>query len=93
MVLKDTLPELVKSISFSVTMKWESSGFRFVRPVRWILALYNSKAIKFCIAGISSGDFTYGHRFLSNKPLKIGSPEDYFHKIKKNYVVLDKNGK
>ncbi len=91
-------PEILKSIILSLTfpksMKWGSGegGLRFVRPVRWILALYGDEIIKFSINGIESCNVTYGHRFLTNgKGFNIKHPDKYIGQLRDKFVIVDVN--
>ena len=63
-VLTQILPGLIAGLSFPKAMRWNETGTRFARPVRWILALYNKKAVGFQVAGLSAGTRTWGHRFI-----------------------------
>jgi glycyl-tRNA synthetase beta chain len=71
-VLAEILPGAILGISFPKSMYWrEKSGPRFVRPVRWVLALLGegkaAATVDFEIVGVKSGDFTFGHRAKSSK--------------------------
>jgi len=82
-------PKIINSLNFPKSMRWEDKKLRFIRPIRWILALYNKKVIKFNLDGLCSGSETYGHRLLAPQKIKISSPNEYFTKIEKNYVIID----
>ncbi|MBI3317049.1 MAG: glycine--tRNA ligase subunit beta [Candidatus Omnitrophica bacterium] len=70
-VLPLILKDFFASLYFPKFMRWESTGFRFPRPIRWMVALLDSKVIPFEIAGMKSGRITFGHRFLSPKPIRL----------------------
>ncbi len=80
--------DIINSIQFPRTMRWEDS-FSFARPIRWILALIDNKPVKFKIAGVSSGNYTFGHRLLCDKKIKILNPAGYFKSIEKLKVLVD----
>ncbi len=63
-LLADFLPELIRGLTFPKSMRWNSSGMRFARPIRWVLALYGGKVVPFILGGVQSGNLTWGHRFL-----------------------------
>ena len=94
-VLRQHLSGLLQQLSFPKSMRWNSSRMRFARPIRWIVALYGSRPIKFEIAGISSGARTWGHRFLRasrekrNKGEEIKQAASYFSTIKRLGIVGD----
>jgi glycyl-tRNA synthetase beta chain len=74
---------------FPRTMHWGSGEFTFPRPLRWIVALLGSQVINFEIAGVRSGNTSYGHRFLAPEPFTITSVEQYLQELSQRYVVLD----
>ena len=88
-IIKDTLEEIVSKIPFPRYMVWNEKGFKFARPIRWMVVLFGSKVIDVEIAGVKSSSITYGHRFLCRKPIKISKPEDYVELLKKGYVIPD----
>ncbi|MEA1940489.1 MAG: glycine--tRNA ligase subunit beta [Candidatus Caldatribacteriota bacterium] len=88
-LLSQLFPKIIKNINFTKSMRWGNGKLRFIRPIRWILALYGDKVIEFDLDGLSSGNFTFGHRLLSPGKIVISSPIEYFKKIKKNYVIID----
>lgn len=90
-VLPALLPRVVTSLTFPKSMRWGDRTIRFVRPIRWLLALYGGKAVKFEIEGITSGTITYGHRFLAPKPIQVRAFKDYVAKLQKGYVVVDQD--
>ncbi|HDP69962.1 MAG TPA: glycine--tRNA ligase subunit beta [Actinobacteria bacterium] len=89
-ILPKILPDLISSISFLKSMRWQGDTTRFVRPVRWILALYGEEVIRFSFGDLVSGNLTWGHRFFVNNPIEIKGCETYFPSIKKAKVVVDK---
>lgn len=88
-VLKEIFPVLMSSFEFKKSMRWEDSGVRFARPVRWILSLYGNKIIKFKFADIESSNKTYGHRFISKGAKIVRNSEEYTSVMKKNKVIID----
>jgi glycyl-tRNA synthetase beta chain len=90
-VLPRLLPQIVSSLSFPKTMRWGDGSVRFVRPIRWLLAIYGGKAVPFEIEGIASGTQTYGHRFLAPKPIRVGTFRDYVSRLEKAFVIVDQD--
>ena len=90
-LLKDILPDIVKSLGFPKSMRWGDHDTRFARPIRWLLALYGDETISFNIENITSSNYTYGHRFLSNGKLKIMNTDMFFKTLKDAYVIYDQN--
>lgn len=88
-VLRHLLPKIIQSISFRKSMRWGVGNEAFVRPIRWILAIYDGKPIRFKSAGVLSGSKTQGHRFMSQKPFRVTNWSDYSSELKKRFVVFD----
>jgi len=88
-ILPDFLTKLINSLNFPKPMRWGDGNMRFIRPIRWLVALYNHEIVELEIAGVRSDRFTYGHRFLSKEPIELSSPEEYFTKLQKAYVIVD----
>ena len=87
-LLSQELPHLLGSISFPKSMRWESSRFLFVRPIRWILCRLGDQVVPFTIAGVKADSFSYGHRILSdNIRIEVNSFESYRTELI-NYKVL-----
>jgi glycyl-tRNA synthetase beta chain len=72
-------------------MRWGSEGFSFVRPIHWIVALYNASVVPFKVAGIESGNTTAGHRFMAHRTMQVANLDDYVEKLEKSFVLLDQN--
>ncbi len=89
-VLAEKLPAAIAAIEFPKTMSWPGSeGVRFIRPIRWIVALLDDKVVPFDIAGVHSGDTTRGHRVLGSKDPIAVTIESYEQVLRDNYVVLN----
>ena len=93
--VKDVLPEvfhkIIINIGFPKTMRWLDEDIYFARPIRWILALWGGKVVKFNLGPIKSGNKSYGHFIFSPKKLLIKHAEDYKVTLKNNYVMVDQN--
>jgi glycyl-tRNA synthetase beta chain len=88
-ILSRIFPKIIKSMQFPKSMRWEGKSLRFIRPIRWILALYGKEIIKFNLNGLDSENITYGHRLLAPQKIKISSTREYFKKLEKSYVIVD----
>ncbi len=87
-ILADALPALVLRTPFPKTMYWTGKGgVRFIRPIRWIVALLDDVVIPLEIAGISSGNESSGHRKLGAARFPV-TYEDYEAALRRNYVIL-----
>ncbi|HWS24143.1 MAG TPA: glycine--tRNA ligase subunit beta [Anaerolineales bacterium] len=90
-VLADALPKLIGEIKFERSMKWNSSGIAFSRPIRWILALFGANVIEFSYANVSSGSFTHGLRPYGSPILQITKADDYEEQLRNHGIVLEKD--
>lgn len=88
-VLSGILPEVIGAISFPKTMYWTADKFRFARPIRWLLAILDRRVVRFEIAGVKSGDKTYGHIVLGRKKFSVRSFNDYQAAMAEGCVRFD----
>ncbi len=88
-VLTEALPELIAAIKFGKSMRWNSSGVSFSRPLRWIVALFGGQVIPFQYAGTASGGVTRGIRPLGSPDVVLGTIKTYFAEMEKQGVILD----
>ncbi len=87
--LTEILPRAVGEISWPRTMYWTGmSGARFIRPIRWVVALLGGQIVHFQIGDVASGNITAGHRFLGKARIPVTGFADYVSKLKKNYVMV-----
>ena len=87
-ILAEALPQLILKTPFPKTMLWPGKGgARFIRPIRWVVALLDGQVIPFEIADVKSGNQSSGHRKLgANRfPVTYGTFEE---DLRKNFVIL-----
>lgn len=87
-LLPEALAQIVASMNFPKNMRWGAREMKFVRPIRWIVALFGEQVIPLEIAGVKAGRITKGHRFLGGE-IEIGSPEEYVEKLRGQFVIAD----
>lgn len=88
-ILADILPRAVHDLAWPRSMTWTGlDGPRFIRPVRWTVALLGGKPLKLTCAGIAAGDTTRGHRFLGAQAIRVRAFADYEKKLGANGVVV-----
>ncbi len=86
--LAEILPLAIAKISWPRTMYWTgASGLRFIRPIRWIVALLGKERVRFSVDGVASGNSTRGHRFLGKREIPVTGAKDYFAKLRTNFVL------
>lgn len=93
-VLGQVLPGLIEGLSFPKAMRWNETGIRFARPIRWILALYKKKPVAFKAAGLAAGTRTWGHRFVgsptaSRQGLVVSDFKSYMKALEAHGVVAE----
>ena len=88
-ILNEILPRAIHDLTWPRSMTWTGlEGARFIRPIRWILAVANGKPLKFSFADVLAGDKTRGHRFLGKGALRVNSFADYEKKLRANGVLV-----
>jgi glycyl-tRNA synthetase beta chain len=88
-LLTAALPEMILRIYFPKTMYWTGKGgARFIRPVRWLVALLGNEVVPFELAGVQSGRSTAGHRRLGESSVEV-TVENYEAELRRNFVILD----
>jgi glycyl-tRNA synthetase len=88
-VLAEALPELVAGINFTKSMRWNSSGVAFSRPIRWFVALLGETVIPFEYAGVVAGNVTRGLRPYDSPEITVPSADKYFDVIREAGIVID----
>jgi glycyl-tRNA synthetase len=88
-VLKEQLPALVAGLKFPKSMKWEASGARFARPLRWMLSLYGRDVVRFRVADVESGRVTHARPWMRGERAAVADATDYLAVVAKLGVVLD----
>ena len=88
-ILAETLAPTILGIQWPKTMYWTGgkTGSRFIRPIRWIVALLDDQVIAFELAGVKSGNITRGHRILGSSSIPV-TFDSYERELRKNFVIL-----
>lgn len=90
-LLGETLKGLVDGLNFPNNMHWADLDYKFIRPLRWLVALYGQEVIDFEVANVKSGRTSRGHRFLSEGDFEIANAEDYVEACRKASIIVDQN--
>jgi glycyl-tRNA synthetase beta chain len=88
-LLRKVLPELVAGLKFPKVMRWEKTGTRFARPIRWIVCLYGETVIPIEIAGVKSGSVTYVQPWLKPGRHKVHSADHYLATLRRAGILVD----
>lgn len=87
--LLNGLEDVVRSLTFPKNMKWGTSSLRYMRPIRWLIALFGQDIIDFTIEGVNTNNVTRGHRFLSKGDVVISSPTEYVQTLESAFVMAN----
>ena len=90
-IVTDMLPQLITGLNFPKSMHWGNLDAKFVRPVRWLVALLDEEVIPVEFATVKSGNVTRGHRFLGADEITIKNPASYVDTLKENFVMVDQD--
>ncbi len=63
--IMENLPQLIREIPFPKTMRWNDTGYRFSRPIRWVVSLLDNEVVPFEIGGVKADRYTHLHRFMT----------------------------
>jgi glycyl-tRNA synthetase beta chain len=93
-ILNELIPSAILALSFPKSMYWQAkTGPRFIRPIRWLLALLGegkqAKTIPFQIAGVQASDSTWGHRADSKGSAGVRGFKEYAAKLRQLHVEID----
>jgi len=87
-ILAEALPGLILGIPWPKTMYWTGKGGpRFIRPIRWLVALLGAGIVPFEVAGVRSSNVTTGHRRLGKKKITV-SIKNYQERLRQNHVLI-----
>jgi glycyl-tRNA synthetase beta chain len=88
-LLEDILPRTVAELPWPRSMYWTgAAGLHFIRPIRWVVAMLDGKALHVSLGDAKSGNHSSGHRFLGKAMIPVGGAKDYVQKLKANYVLV-----
>ena len=92
-IVREMLPQLITGLNFPKSMHWGNLDAKFVRPVRWLVALLDEEVIPVEFATVKSGNVTRGHRFLGADEITIKNAASYVDTLKENFVMVDQDAR
>lgn len=92
-IVTDMLPQLITGLNFPKSMHWGNLDAKFVRPVRWLVALLDEEVIPVEFATVKSGNVTRGHHFLGADEITIKNAASYVDTLKENFVMVDQDAR
>ena len=88
-LLSEILPRVIHDLSWPRTMTWTGlEGARFIRPIRWLVGILDSKPLKFSFGGVTAGEVTRGHRLLGKAEIRVKNFADYERQLRANGVIV-----
>ncbi|HSR49912.1 MAG TPA: glycine--tRNA ligase subunit beta [Acidobacteriota bacterium] len=81
--------QAIRALQWPKNMYWRESRFRFIRPIRWMVALLAHREVDLEVEGVRGGRVTWGHRFLGMQRLVLQNADDYPQRLVKGYVLAD----
>lgn len=89
-ILPGILKNAIKKIEFEKSMKWADRTFRFVRPIKWFVTLFdNGEILPFEFEGLKGGNKTRGMRYFASQDIEINNPLDYEKILLENFVIVN----
>jgi glycyl-tRNA synthetase len=98
-VLPNLLPDLINSLRWGKTMRWNSTNVSYPRPIRWIVALFGEQVVPFAWGGVQSGRVSRGPRYRDAAAelaqgdyttYEVSSADGYFEAVAAQGVILDR---
>ncbi|MEK6545714.1 MAG: glycine--tRNA ligase subunit beta [Nitrospinota bacterium] len=91
-IIPGILTSLIFSIPFPKYMRWGDGEIKFVRPIHWVLALYNGRIINLKLDNsIKGSNKSFGHRFLSPRAFTVKDFSSYEKEAKERFVIFNHN--
>ncbi|RCW65341.1 glycine--tRNA ligase subunit beta [Saliterribacillus persicus] len=78
--------KIILGIQFPKNMRWSNQTLRYIRPIKWLVAMKNTQVIPFEIVGVKTSNISYGHRFLSGE-IRIDDSKMYVEKLREAHVI------
>lgn len=89
----ELLPELLVScidkLTWPKAMRWGSRRENFIRPVHWIVALFDGAVLPLSWGGVRSGNTTRGHRFMAPEPFEVHTALSWLEGLREHFVEPD----
>ena len=88
-ILEEILPRTVAEIPWARSMYWTGAeGLRFIRPIRWVVAMLDGKPLRFTLGDAAAGNNSSGHRSLGKPKIPVLNAKDYVQKLRANFVLV-----
>ncbi len=88
-LLAEVMDEAVAAMPIAKPMRWGDHDYRFARPVHWLVLLFGKSVVDAGLLGVRSDRMSRGHRFMHDKSVWIGTPDDYVEFLRGAKVLVD----
>ncbi len=88
-LLPEILKEALAAMPIPKPMRWGDHDYGFARPAHWLVLLLGDQVVDAEVFGIQANRMTRGHRFHHEKPVWIGTPNDYVDALRAAKVLVD----
>jgi len=88
-LLPAILTRFIAAIPFPKSMRWMDLDNSFVRPIHWILALFDGKVVSFQVGNIAAGNLSRGHRFMAPGAFQVKDTAEYLRRLKTSFVIVN----
>jgi glycyl-tRNA synthetase beta chain len=92
-ILTQLLPKELSSIYWPKNMYWRTPSERFIRPVRWLVAMLDNAIVPLEFDGVRAGDQSRGHRLLASEPVRIRSAGHEYMPVLEQAKVLGREAR
>jgi glycyl-tRNA synthetase beta chain len=88
-LLGEVVDEAIAAMPIPKPMRWGGHEYGFARPVHWLVLLLGKDVVDAGVLGVRSDRMSRGHRFMHDRPVWIGTPEDYVESLRGAKVLVD----
>ena len=89
-LIPDCIAAALATLPISKRMRWGEGDVEFVRPVHWLIVVHGKTQVRCRVLGVNANTVSHGHRFLTDKPVRITSADGYAQALKENgFVIAD----
>jgi glycyl-tRNA synthetase beta chain len=88
-LMAEIIGQAIAALPIAKRMRWGSRTAEFVRPVHSVVLLYGDTVIPADVLGLRAGRVTFGHRFLSPRPITLKSAKGYEARLRRAKVIAD----
>jgi glycyl-tRNA synthetase beta chain len=92
-VLSEGLPGIMAALPFPKNMRWDKTGVRFARPIRWLVCMLGSDVIEFQFGELKSGADSHGLRNSLPSSFPVPSPAEYESTLRTHGVIVPRDAR